>query len=341
MTAEIGSVAQAHATPRRTLLMEGSSTPVTAAVPLEVHDEPCVILLSSTELLARTADTTPAGTDSHGQRSAHDVIVSAIPATTRGEFGLVTSAGRVLRLNAVDLPAIPAVSGVPALSAGAPLGILVDLPPDEPLALTTLDEAGGLALATARGVVKRVIADVLQSRDSWEVIRLDDGDRVVGAARLTEADAEACELVFISSDAQLLRIPAGSDATPGAGGVGDGRHEAGQGRRGHLLPGPPSHGSRRGGHDRGQRRCPARHGCGDGEGDPSGRVPGQGPGDRRRAVPQVPVRRGPPAARLGRHRARAGGHRVRCAGCPARDRPPPRCHRVACGRTIAGLAGSL
>jgi DNA gyrase subunit A len=211
VAAEIGSVAQAHATPRRTLLMEGSSTPVTAAVPLEVHDEPCVILLSSTGLLARTADTTPAGTDSHGQRSAHDVIVSAIPATTRGEFGLVTSAGRVLRLNAVDLPAIPAVSGVPALSAGAPLGALVDLPPDEePLALTTLDEAGGLALATARGVVKRVIADVLQSRDSWEVIRLDDGDRVVGAARLTEADAEACELVFISSDAQLLRIPAGS-----------------------------------------------------------------------------------------------------------------------------------
>jgi DNA gyrase subunit A len=219
---EIGSVAQAHATPRRTLLMEGSSSPVTAAVPLEVHDEPCVVLLSSTGLLARTSDTTPAGADSHGQRSTHDVVISMIPATTRGQFGLVTSAGRVLRLNAVDLPAIPAVSGVPALSAGAPLGAFVDLPREETaLALTTLDDDGGLALATARGTVKRVIPDALQSKDSWEVIRLDEGDRVVGATRLAEADAENAELVFVTSDAQLLRIPASSVRPQGrsAGGM--------------------------------------------------------------------------------------------------------------------------
>ncbi len=92
---EIGAVAQAHATPRRTLLMEGSAAPVVARVPLEVNDEPCVILLSSTGLLARTSDTSTAPDSSHAQRSTHDVVISAIPATTRGEFGLVTSAGRV------------------------------------------------------------------------------------------------------------------------------------------------------------------------------------------------------------------------------------------------------
>jgi len=219
---EIGSVAQAHSTPRRTLLMEGSSTPVVARVPLEVHDEPCVILLSSTGLLARTSDTSAAPESAHGQRSTHDVIISAIPATTRGQFGLVTSAGRVVRLNAVDLPAIPAVSGVPALSAGAPLGAFVDLPRDEAaLALTTIDETGGLALATASGIVKRVVPDSLQNKDAWEVIRLDDGDRVVGAARLTESDAESAELVFVTSDGQLLRIPASAVRPQGraAGGM--------------------------------------------------------------------------------------------------------------------------
>ncbi len=219
---EIGAMAQSHATPRRTLLMEGSSTPVTAKVPLEVNDEPCVVLLSSTGLLARTADTTPAGAGSHDQRSPHDVIISAIPATTRGEFGIVTSAGRVIRLHAVDLPAIPAVSGSPALSAGAPLGAFVDLRGDElALALTTIDDQGGLALATANGIVKRVVPDALQNKDSWEVIRLDDGDRVVGAARLTEASAEHAELVFVTSDAQLLRIPASSVRPQGraAGGM--------------------------------------------------------------------------------------------------------------------------
>ena len=216
---EIGDVAQAHATPRRTLLMESSSVPVKAAVPMEIHDEPCVVLLSSTGLLARTAAVTPADDASHEQRSTHDVVISATPATTRGQFGIVSSAGRVLRLNAVDLPSLPSVSGVPALSAGAPLGAFVDLPVDEsPLCLITLDD--GIALATARGVVKRVVPDALQNKDAWEVIRLDEGDRVVGASRLPEAEAERAELVFITSDAQLLRIPASAVRPQGRAAAG-------------------------------------------------------------------------------------------------------------------------
>ena len=219
---ELSAVAQAHATPRRTLLMEASAAPVASSVPLEVHDEPCVVLLSSTGLLARTSDTSAASDAAHDQRSTHDVIISAIPATSRGDFGLVTSTGRVHRLRAIDLPAMPAVSGVPALSAGAPLGAFVDLPAGEqPLCLTTLDESGGIALATAAGTVKRVVPETLQNKDAWEVIRLDDGDRVVGATRLAEADAEGAELVFVTSDGQLLRIPASSVRPQGrsAGGM--------------------------------------------------------------------------------------------------------------------------
>jgi len=219
---ELAATAQAHATPRRTLLMEASAAPVTAAVPLEVNDEPCVVLLSSTGLLARTSGISGAAEGGHDQRTTHDVVISATPSTSRGEFGLVTSAGRLIRLRSIDLPSLPAVSGVPALSAGAPLGAFVDLPPgEEPLCVTTLDESGALALATARGVVKRVVPDVLQNKDSWEVIRLDDGDRVVGATRLPEADAEGAELVLITSDGQLLRFPASAVRPQGraAGGM--------------------------------------------------------------------------------------------------------------------------
>ncbi|MHB8796516.1 MAG: DNA gyrase/topoisomerase IV subunit A [Candidatus Nanopelagicales bacterium] len=219
---EIASMAQAHATPRRTLLMESASVPVRAAMPMEVHDEPCVILLSSTGLLARTAGTTPGEAAGHDQRTSHDVIISAVPAMSRGQFGIVTSAGRLVRLNAVDLPSIPAVSGVPALAGGAPLGAFVDLPSaEQPLCLTTVDDSGAIALATARGTVKRVIAEVLQSRDSWDVIRLDEGDRVVGAVRLPEAQAEEVEFVLVTSDAQLLRFPASAVRPQGrsAGGM--------------------------------------------------------------------------------------------------------------------------
>jgi DNA gyrase subunit A len=53
-------------------------------------------------------------------------------------------------------------------------------------------------------VVKRVQPDVLTNKESWPVIRLEADDEVVGAAELRPTDDE---LVFITSDAQLLRFP--------------------------------------------------------------------------------------------------------------------------------------
>lgn len=217
---ELTQTAQAHATPRRTLLMEGAA-PVRSEVPLEVGDEPCVVLMSSTGLLARTTDLSTADAGGHEQRAAHDVITSVVPATSRADIGLLTSAGRVHRLHVVELPAIPPTMGVPALSAGAPLGAFIDLPPGErPVCLTTLDDDGGIALGTASGVVKRVVSDPLQNKDVWEVIRLEDDDEVVGAARLTEAEAEGTDLVFISSDGQLLRIAASTVRAQGRAAAG-------------------------------------------------------------------------------------------------------------------------
>ena len=207
---ELAAVAQQHATPRRTLLLEGNASPMSAAVPLEVHDEPCVVLMSSTGLLARCSESTfdPLA---EVARAAHDVIVSSAPATARGDIGLVTSAGRVVRLSVLDLPSIPSVMGIPALSAGAPIGAFLDLARDEQaLCLTTLDDTGGIALATAGGTVKRVVSDSLGNKDSWEIIRLDDGDRVVGATRLDDATATSADLILVTSDAQLLRFPAAS-----------------------------------------------------------------------------------------------------------------------------------
>ena len=217
---ELAHTAQAHATPRRTLLMEGVAA-VRSEVPLEVGDEPCVVLMSSTGLLARTSDISASPDPGQEQRTTHDVITSVVPATTRADIGLLTSRGRVHRLHVVDLPAIPPTAGVPALSAGAPLGAFVDLPAGErPVCLTTLDDDGGIALGTATGVVKRVVSDPLQNKTDWEIIRLDDGDEVVGAARLTEAQAEKTDLVFISSDGQLLRLAASTVRPQGRSAAG-------------------------------------------------------------------------------------------------------------------------
>ncbi len=204
---ELAEVAKRFATPRRTVLLESAGQPAAAAAatPLEVPDDPCFVLLSSSGLLARTTTDDPL--PPAGPRANHDVVTSIVRTTARGEIGLVTSVGRLVRLSVLDLPALPPTSAAPTLAGGVPLGALLDLGAGEKaLCLATLDpESTGLALGTERGVVKRVLPDYPSNRDGFELIRLDDGDLVVGAVELATGEEE---LVFVSSDAQLLHFPA-------------------------------------------------------------------------------------------------------------------------------------
>ncbi len=55
VSSELAAVAEKYGSPRRTVLLEGNGAQRTAAVPLEVADDPCTVLLSSAGLLARTA----------------------------------------------------------------------------------------------------------------------------------------------------------------------------------------------------------------------------------------------------------------------------------------------
>ncbi|AKA03127.1 DNA topoisomerase IV subunit A [Streptomyces noursei ZPM] len=204
VSGELAAVAKKYGTPRRTVLLESAGAPV-AAVPLEVSDDPCRVLLSSTGLLARTT-TAETAFDPDARRARHDVIISAVPATARGEVGAVTSDGRLLRLSVIDLPQLPDTT-TPNLSGGAPISEFLSLQDGEQLVcLTTLDESSpGLALGTAQGVVKRVVPDYPSNKDELEVITLKDGDRIVGAAELRTGEED---LVFITDEAQLLRYPA-------------------------------------------------------------------------------------------------------------------------------------
>ncbi|MFD8085597.1 DNA topoisomerase (ATP-hydrolyzing) subunit A [Kitasatospora sp. NPDC059722] len=218
VSSELGAVGKQFGTERRTVLLEAGAVPSAAlTVPLEVADDPCRVLLSSTGLLARTADGEPF--ELSEARARHDVIVSAVPATARADVGVVTSAGRVLRLPVIDLPALPPTPS-PTLAGGAAVGEFLRLEAGErALALTTLDESSpGLALGTVQGVVKRVVPEWPANKDEFEVIALKEGDELVGAVELRTGEED---LVFISSDAQLLRYPAGQVRPQGrpAGGM--------------------------------------------------------------------------------------------------------------------------
>jgi DNA gyrase subunit A len=255
VSGEMAEVAKKFGTPRRTVLQDGDQA-VAAAVPLELADEPCGVVLSATGLLARVqfpatpgtgtavsadgstarssagaARTGPAGRASAGKASADAFVASAVTATTRGTIGVITSSGRLVKVGVLDIP-VPAHdaahNGAGQGSAGlggTPLAEFVTLADgEEALALAALpaegaDEPGhGIALGTANGIVKRVQRDYPAGRDEFELITLKDDDRVIGAVQLAGDDAE---LVFITTDAQLLRFPAASVRPQGrpAGGM--------------------------------------------------------------------------------------------------------------------------
>jgi DNA gyrase subunit A len=206
---ELAAVATSFGTPRRTVLLEsaGTSAVKSTAAPLEVADDPCFVLLSSTGLLARTSSADPLPPPDPAHRSAHDVVVACVPTTARGEVAAVTSTGRMVRLPVLDMPALPPTSTAPSLSGGAPLAEFLALAKNEQVVtLASLRTGGaGLALGTAQGVVKRVTADYPSGKTEWEMIVLRDDDSVVGAVELPH---EQCDLVFLTSDAQLLRFGA-------------------------------------------------------------------------------------------------------------------------------------
>ncbi|MEE1617597.1 DNA gyrase/topoisomerase IV subunit A [Brachybacterium sp. J153] len=220
---ELAAVAAEHGDARRTVLLESSAAPApTAGASLEVADEPCRVLFTGTGLVARAAGEEPLRRD--GQRGAHDVIVSDVLTSTRSAVGVVTDRGRLLRLSVVDLPTLAPTAGAPSLAGGTRLADLVDLERDErALALVRVAEddlsrGGAIALGTRQGVVKRVQLDFPRT-DGFEIISLKDGDAVVGVVDL-EVDADL-DLVFVTSDAQLLHFPASGIRPQGraAGGV--------------------------------------------------------------------------------------------------------------------------
>ena len=201
VASELDEMAQQFGTPRRTVLLASDGV-VKHTGPLEVPDEPCWVLLSTTGRAARTDSVAPLPCSGH--RARHDAIAAAIKVTSHAEFGVITHTGRLLRARAIELPTVPLTATAPNLQGGSPIAELWPLEEGERVVgLTSLAPDGpGLALGTRRGVVKRVNPEVI-GKDSWDVIRLDDGDEVVAAVELT-----APNLAFITTDAQLLHFPA-------------------------------------------------------------------------------------------------------------------------------------
>jgi len=224
---ELEEVAERFGTPRRTLLTEAQQTVAApasarrsaAAAELEIPDMPCRVFLSTTGRMIRV--------DLHEaidqpqkrplRRSKHDAIRSSVATTSRTEIGAVTNRGRLIRMSPVGLPAVPENSV--QLAAGVKAGDYLALGPggERVIGLVSLTSPEPIALGTRSGVVKRLAPGDYPARTDFEIIALKPGDEVVG---VQHAD-DASELVFIASDARLLRFPASAVRPQGrsAGGM--------------------------------------------------------------------------------------------------------------------------
>ncbi|WP_125610935.1 DNA gyrase/topoisomerase IV subunit A [Specibacter cremeus] len=225
---ELAEVADKYATPRRTVLLESEAVAPSvakalaaagpkgkaAALPLEIADDPCWVILGASGQIARTATADPLNDD--GPRARHDVFRSVVRTTARGEIGALTSTGRMIRLQVVDMPVLPVTASLPNLAGGVPAKEFLTLGKGESLiGFAPLNAV--VAVGTAAGVVKRVQPDYPLNRDDWEYIALKPKDAVVGVAVAADDD----DLVFITAQAQLLRFAASTVRAQGrtAGGM--------------------------------------------------------------------------------------------------------------------------
>lgn len=229
VSSELAEIAEKYGTPRRTVLLESEAVSPTVAaalsagpgakgkaVPLalEIADDPCWAILTASGQIARTSNRDEL--TETGPRTKHDVFRSVVKTSARGEVAAVTSLGRMLRVQVMDMPVLPPTSGLPNLAGGVPAKDFITLLKGESLvAFAPLDEV--LAIGTALGVVKRVQPDYPLNREDWEVIALKDKDTVVGV----EPAADDDHLVFVTRQAQLLRFTAGAVRPQGrtAGGM--------------------------------------------------------------------------------------------------------------------------
>jgi DNA gyrase subunit A len=191
---ELEEVSEKYGDARRTQLIDASGMVLVKKAPVvtQLEDEPTFVCVTASGKLFRTA-TPPVDTN--------EARLRVISTTTRSDIGLVTSDGVAHAVHVSDLPVATA-------------GLTQQLPTPESIigvsncrvvGVISWREEATYALGTAQGTVKR-FAGPLPEKQEVSLIALKEMDEVVGVS----ISSEESELVFITSEANLLAFPAAS-----------------------------------------------------------------------------------------------------------------------------------
>ncbi|MBN1259132.1 MAG: DNA gyrase subunit A [Anaerolineae bacterium] len=195
---ELLAVKEHYADPRRTHILDvkGEKVDLDALIP----DEPVWVMVGRDGLVGRAPDE---GKPPRVPSRPKAVPVAFVSASTRDTLYLFTAEG-----TAVALPVHQVPEGEVWQGEGAQFSTLTRLEDEEVIAALALPseppEGGALFFATALGQVKRMLSEELPGvgREPLPVIRLDEGDWLVGLAWVAEND----EIVLGASSGQGIRF---------------------------------------------------------------------------------------------------------------------------------------
>ena len=205
---ELGEVAQAFGTPRRTLLLDAADVPAPAArktpVSAELKDTRCRLLVTTTHRASlRLADGDDLSVATSDKRVTHDAILADIVTTTRSRVGVITADGEITEIEAGDIP--PTEGEKVGLASGVNLMEFLGFDKKHPPIIGVFplgEQAPTIALGTRQGTVKRVDLSVLATKPKQSVIGVKDDDQLVGAG----VAPDGSWLCFVTDHAQLLRF---------------------------------------------------------------------------------------------------------------------------------------
>jgi len=203
---ELEALVERYGRPRRSRIIGNETIPdlseLESQAVAEISDDPCVVSLTASGLVGRE----PTGTSKSYSPSRHDVITSVVTTTLRQPVLAITSAGKVHRIGAID---IPEVGG---RSRGKAFGEVYPADRGETVVAIFSTDGDPVVVVTAEGMAKRVDrAALAEVRSGRPAIKLAPKDRVVAAF----AAAEDEEVVLVASDAQALRTPVSAISVQG------------------------------------------------------------------------------------------------------------------------------
>lgn len=203
---ELSIVSAKYGNARRSKILSKTPEVKAGSSSLEIPDEPTLVSLSTTGLIARF-EVGP----NKAKLSKDDLVLSQVETTSRSTIGAITTRGRLLRQSVVEFPKAE------GRSRGGDSKEFFNLENESIVSLISLDAGSVITMVTKQGFVKRLLTDALpnSNKPGAPVIGLKDGDTLV-SADLTKVDAPAYDIVIISSTAQLLRTSAEGITPKGA-----------------------------------------------------------------------------------------------------------------------------